>query len=65
MSTEDSRKASTTSPKSKKKPTTFIVRIPGGRWVRVDAWTKGEARAMARKEFGLVRLPAGTTTERL
>ncbi len=37
------------------------VRLPDGRWCYVESYTKGEARAAAKRELGIRgRLPVGT-----
>lgn len=50
--------------KTPKAKTEFMVRLPDGRWVSVQAHTKSEARAHAKVDLGLKeRLPVGTTVE--
>ena len=39
----------------------FKVRLPDGRWTFVSAPTISEARAQAKHDFKLDRLPPGTT----
>ncbi len=50
--------------KPPKAKTEFMVRLPDGKWISVQSYTKSEARAVAKDVLGLNdRLPDGTTVE--
>jgi hypothetical protein len=52
-------------PADRKRPADWMVVLPEGNWCFVTAMTKSEARAAAKKEFGISgRLPVGSVVAR-